>query len=218
MGDFDIKEDLNDVMAIFPKLELVKSSLIGEIDIYDDENVYYDSFNININIPEKYPYEFPVLHEISNKIPRIIDRHISEEGKCCVCVTQEEDIRSKRGIKIKDFMFEYVIPFLANQIYFEGNKKWANGEYKHGLAGIFQYYYELFETRNIELILKGLKTYLDKSLKPYEKCFCGSGKKLKKCHQRFFFELEKMSNKRINDDYFYFSIVYFKICFAKFNR
>jgi hypothetical protein len=50
-------------------------------------------------------------------------------------VTQE-DIRKRTGITIKEFIFEYVIPFFASQIYFEtNNNSWANGDYIHGYNG-----------------------------------------------------------------------------------
>ena len=204
LGKSDFKEDIELVLGRYPKLGLANNVLSGEIDVFDNNDTYYSSYEIKIIIPTEYPHDFPSVYETSGKIPRIADRHINDdEGNCCVCVLQEADIRAQRGITILSFINEYVIPFFANQIYFEANGEWANGEYEHGLAGILQYYCEIFETRDIELILKGFDIYINNSIKLYEMCFCESGKKYKKCHQKAFFELGKMSKKRILDDYFY---------------
>ena len=210
MANFNLKKDIEFVLDKYPKLKLHNNILSGEIDIFDNNDTYYSSYEIKVVIPKEYPYSFPEVYETSGKIPRIADRHINDdEGNCCLCVLQEADIRAKRGITIFDFLDEYVAPFLANQIYFEANGEWANGEYKHGISGIIQYYCELFKTQDIKLILKGFDFYKAKSTKSYEICFCGSGKKLKKCHQKAFFEVEKMSSKRILDDYLYLSFINF---------
>ena len=204
MVNSDLNEDLSLVLAKYPKLELADNTLLGEIDIFDNNDNYYSSYEIKIAIPKGYPHVFPSVCETGGRIPRIADRHINnDEGDCCVCVLQEADIRAKRGITILDFINEYVIPFFANQIYYEANGEWANGEYKHGLAGILQYYCETFETQDIKVILKGIDIYLKDNTKPYERCFCGSGKKIKRCHRKALFELGYMSKKRILDDYSY---------------
>ncbi|MCL2311128.1 MAG: hypothetical protein FWC41_01375 [Firmicutes bacterium] len=205
MANSDLNEDLSLVLAKYPKLELVDNTLLGEIDIFDNNDNYYSSYEIKITIPKGYPHIFPSVYETGGKIPRIADRHINDVGDCCVCVLQDADIRAKREITITNFINEYVIPFFANQIYYEANGEWANGEYKHGLAGILQYYCEIFETQDIKVILKGVDIFLKGNTKLYEKCFCGSDKKIKKCHRKTFLELGKMSKKRINDDYVYLS-------------
>ena len=193
--------DIESILEIFPKHKYASRTLVGEIDIYDNEDRYYSSFNIKITIPLKYPYEFPILYESGNKIPHIIDRHIYKNGSCCVCITQEEDIRCKRGITIKEFIFEYVIPFFANQIYFEVNGKWANGDYQHGYDGVIQFYQELFNTKDLNIIIEGFKCYFYKRLKPYEKCFCGSNIKYKKCHLLSVYRLQEISLDRLMEDY-----------------
>lgn len=201
---FDLENDIEEVLSTFPKLNYNGKELIGEIDIFDKEDNYCSSFNIKVLLANNYPYEFPILYESGNDIPHIIDRHIGHDGSCCVCVTQEEDIRKSRGITIKEFMSEYVVPFFANQTYFDlNNGTWANGEYQHGYNGFAQYYQELFHTQDINIILNGFKYFFSKSLKSYEKCFCGSGLKYKKCHLKTHIEMSKISLERLKEDYEY---------------
>jgi len=202
MIKFDLVNDVEEVLKLFPKFTYDGKNIVGEIDIYDRNDKYYSSFIIKISISPKYPFEFPILYECGNDIPHIIDRHIYKDGSCCVCVTQEEDIRKKRGITIKEFIFEYAIPFFANQIYFETNGgSWANGDYSHGYDGFIQYYQELFNTQDINIIVLGFRYFLNNSLKPYEKCFCGSNIKYKKCHLKVHVQMEKISPKRLRDDF-----------------
>lgn len=202
MKKYDLINDIKDVLKIFPKLAYEEEVLVGEIDIYDKNDKYYSSFLIKISIPVQYPFEFPILYECGNHIPHIEDRHIYNDGSCCVCVTQEEDIRKKSGITVKEFIFEYVIPFFANQIYFEANNhSWANGDYIHGYDGFVQYYKELFHTQDINIIVLGFRYFFNKSLKPYERCFCGSNLKYKKCHLKAHNHMARISQKRLKDDF-----------------
>jgi hypothetical protein len=202
MTEYDLKNDVEEVLKLFPKFTYNGKNIAGEIDIYDSNDKYYSSFIIKISIPPRYPFEFPILYECRNDIPHIIDRHISMDGSCCVCVTQEEDIRKRTGITIKEFIFEYVIPFFANQIYFEtNNNSWANGDYLHGYNGFIQYYQELFKTMDINIIVLGFRCFFAKSMKSYEKCFCGSNLKYRKCHLKALDQMEKMSSLRLKNDY-----------------
>ncbi|MDR2410815.1 MAG: hypothetical protein LBE13_22260 [Bacteroidales bacterium] len=126
MENSDLKDDIRLVLHKYPKLELVDNVLSGEIDIFDKNDTYYSSYQVKIIIPREYPHEFPSVNETEGRIPRIADRHINDEdGDCCLCVLQEADIRAKRGITILNFIDEYVIPFFANQVYFESN---GNGQ------------------------------------------------------------------------------------------
>lgn len=202
-----LQKDINSVLEIYPKLSFSKSNeinlLVGEIDIFDNDDNYCDSFLIELHISKNYPKEFPRLYEVGGKIPKIDDRHINERGDCCVCIIHERELREKRGITIEAYIKEYAIPFFANQIYFENNpdKEWANGEYKHGIEGILQYYEELFSCNGVYKVLAEIEKAFSINIKHYDKCFCGSGKKYKKCHRPIHFKLKSFSSKRINTDY-----------------
>ena len=40
----------------------------GSIDVIDDNDQYWDTYDVNIFIPELYPSELPILQETSKKI------------------------------------------------------------------------------------------------------------------------------------------------------
>lgn len=201
-----IRDDFKNANLKYPKLKLVwedKTFLcIGEVDVFDKENVYWDSFRIKISIPIKsYPYFFPNLFSTDERIPMEDDRHINSDLSCCVEVEQKQILRAKKGITILQFLDEYVIPYFADQLYFEKENDWANGDYQHGFDGKIQYYSELTGTENLKVILDILKN-LERisSIGMYEPCFCNSGKKLKFCHKDAVKKLLQLPPKQIETD------------------
>lgn len=201
-----LDNDIEAVLEMFPKMKLGVENkvkiLLGEVDIFDGANTYVDSFSIKVIVPLRYPHEFPRLFETGNKFEHIADRHISNDGSCCVCSLQEENLVSQRGITIKSFFLIYVLPYLANQIYFDSQGKWANGDFDHGVLGIFQYYSELLKLEKITEVIEFLSVFNVTKIYRNDDCFCGSGKKLKRCHQGTYYIFKDLSKKRREVDLF----------------
>lgn len=204
MQKLNLDKDLIEVLELFPKLKLLEKdkqkSVCGEIDIFDAAGNYVDSFTIKVAVPRNYPHGFPLIFETGNKIEHIPDRHINEGGSCCVCSLQESDLISQKGITIKDFFLRYVIPYLANQLYFEREEEWANGDYDHGDEGILQFYQELFEMETIEEVINLLTFLNTKKMNRNDDCFCGKKEKLKRCHIRTVTIIKDLSKGRIEYD------------------
>jgi hypothetical protein len=202
-----LKVDLKQVMEKFPELEILHDNGIprlieGFIDIYDKPGVLWGDFNIRITIPEGYPYGFPLLREIGRKIPRDVDRHIYDDGNCCVTVPQQQIIESVTGISIYDFFLKYVVPYFANQIHFELYGSWANGEYSHGLKGHFEFYRDKLCLKNRLDFIEVFKILLNqKSMKQGELCFCGSQKKYRTCHSNTVAEIKKLGIQKLTEDF-----------------
>lgn len=203
-----LRNDLNDVIQEFPELEVFKDNgkpykLEGPIDIIDIDGNNRGTYEIQILFnPEKHPYDFPSLREISNKIPKEKDRHIYENtGNCCVAVLQEQVIETKKGISIYNFVKKYAVPYLANQIYFEENGKWANGDYFHGDAGQIQYYVEAFKTVDLEIIITGINKVISRRMPGRnDLCFCNGGLKFKRCHQPILEKIEQLGETQLKAD------------------
>lgn len=204
MQKLTLDKDLNEVLEMFPKLKLFekdkKKTISGEIDIFDAAGNYVNSFDINVVVPRNYPYGFPLLFETSNKFEHIPDRHINEEGSCCVCSLQESDLISQKGIAIKDFFLGYVVPYLANQLYFDSEEEWANGDYEHGAEGILQFYRELFEMEPIHEVINLLSFFNTHKMNRNDNCFCGKKEKLKRCHLQTYTIIKDLSKARIEYD------------------
>ena len=201
-----IISDFKNAQLKFPKLKLFWEdetfSCSGEVDVFDQNNVYWDSFLIKISIGIKsYPHFFPVLFLKDERIPKEEDRHINPDLSCCVEIEQKQFLRKKRGITILQFLDEYVIPHFADQLYFEKESKWASGDYKHGFDGKIQYYTETMGVSTLIEVLSILKNLqrID-TLKMYETCFCNSGKKLKFCHKQELKQLLQLPKNKLNTD------------------
>jgi len=199
--------DVKSVLQKHPELEIISYKRIpmgleGIIDIYDLNETKRGSFQILVNFPPNYPNGFPSLRELSKLIPREIDRHIYENGNCCVTVLQKQILESIKGITIQRYFNDYVLPYLANQIHFEEYGVWANEDYLHGYAGQIQFYQETIGSNDLSIILKALEIATNFSkLSRNEKCFCGNNEKYKKCHQPVIYEIGLIGKEQLKSDW-----------------
>jgi hypothetical protein len=201
-----VVQDIIRTVNIYPKLNYIRISkgiyqISGEIDIFDKNGIYWDSFQIRIITPSNYPYSFPTVYLVGNRIPIEADRHINKDRSCCLTIQHEEILRAEKGITIKQFFDDYVIPFFANQLYFEKHKQWANGDYLHSENGIIQYYKEQTNIETIEDILSLLNNITQiKKLGRNDMCYCGSNLKFKRCHLQTLQKILRLPIDRINND------------------
>ena len=204
MQKLSLDSDLREVLEMFPRMKLIENkkrkSLVGEVAVFDTMGNYVNSYDVKVLIPINYPYGFPALFETSNKFEHGPDRHISDDGSCCVCSLQEADIRKQKGITIKCFFLDYVLRYFANQLYFESEAEWANGDFEHGFEGILQFYRELFQTSDLELVLSHLTQFDAKKINRNDPCFCGANSKLKYCHYQIYKTVKELSKARLGDD------------------
>lgn len=202
------ERDFKDVKDYFPRLSYTwnqegKTWVVrGELDICDVEGVYWNTFDIAILVPEAYPYCVPIIIERSEIIPRDIDWHISKEGICCVDSDNSLLAMSKRGINLKDFLSDKIYNYFANQLYKLQEREYAGEEYKHFTEGTIQYYIEELRIPSIEHILVFLNKILSKGdLTRNKLCPCGSGRKIKKCHEKEIDTIKSFGRSKIEKDF-----------------
>ncbi len=150
-----------------------------------------DSYSIEILFPDDYPNILPIVREVSNDIPQTENRHINGDGSCCLCIPQLEKYYFPNNSNIKQFLENLVIPFFANQAYFDIYGKWLTGEYNHGHRGIYDFYSEYFNVLDINIIVRFIKLTLSSNININKKCLCNSNRPIKKCH------LFKINNLKI---------------------
>lgn len=198
-----LEKDIEKINKCFPKLIINISGKFliakGEIDLCSIESEYLDTYTITILILQKrYPRQVPILIE-DGKIPRIEERHISKEGICCVDMDYKLSERIKQNLTFYDFLIEYVIPYLTNQYFYDHNeKRWANGEYDHGILGKQEYWLNEIGFESNQFLINGIEYVLKNSkIKRNDLCFCGSTRKTKNCHISQLQELRKISKKKL---------------------
>jgi hypothetical protein len=194
------KQILMDKYPLLEQFSYVNSKNIvveGCLDlIINNEKV--DNYKVRIVFPSDYPNNLPVLFEIDEKIPRKPFRHINDNGSCCLGPNLKIWKDWKKNSNIDMFITSFVIPFLANQTYFERNGEWAGGEYAHGAKGVLQYYQELTgfsDVKTIKVILKSILSGIP--IGRNEPCFCDSKEKLKNCHLEMYNDIKSIGNHDI---------------------
>ncbi len=154
----------------------------GEIDICDVEGNYWDTFKIKIQVPFSYPHCVLRVQEINEKIERVEHRHVDELGICCLDIEHKLLVMKTRGINLISFMKDKIYPFFANQLYYEKEGKFANGEFLHRFEGIRQFYFEDLKVDSTKEAILLLEFILSKEkLGRNDSCFCRKGK-YKDCH------------------------------------
>ncbi|MEX0597711.1 MAG: hypothetical protein WD512_14560 [Candidatus Paceibacterota bacterium] len=184
-----IKNEWTEVLKAYPYLGVLTEnhkhySSIGVLEIIDDSEIHWGSFNVEIRIPKNYPKVLPRVYEIGGKLKKDSDWHINYDRSCCVGTNIEIYQKLKDKLSIKTWLVTFVIPFFQNQIY-----RLERGEYLgkvrgHFKEGLIQSYTEHWGFVKEEQVVDKLKLIVDgRKRHSYEKCFCGSNKRFDKCHQ-----------------------------------
>jgi hypothetical protein len=197
---------LSDVLQYYPNL-IVKTNdnkqyIKGILDIPNSKGNIVNSYLIEIRWKKMFPYRFPELYEFGT-IPCGDDWHKYEDNSCCITVEPEEIITCKNGITVLSFIRRQVIPYLANQSY-----KLITGVYKdefpHGIEGYRMFYAELMKTADsrkwiqyADFAFNGMAGKLERN-KP---CFCGSGVKYKRCHDKVFEKIRLIGKESVKQHF-----------------
>jgi len=200
-----LEKDIESLLETFPKLKLVHIKenrwLKGEIDICDVKGIYWDTFTVAILIPANYPYGVPVLYEPDGKIERGDERHVNKQGVCCVDMDHELAYQASKGISLEWFIRQKVYPFFANQLHYEREGSYTQGEYKHEFDGVRQFYSERLNINDDELAIHFLDRLLNNSLpERNDQCPCNSGEKYKNCHEVSLKYLKHVERGRLLSD------------------
>lgn len=196
---------LNSVVQKYPHLEIVSENgeklLRGNLDIVDENGRKWESYLMEIKYKEGFPYRYPKVYELSNKIPKIANWHIYKDGSCCIDVPPSEIIKCKNGITVIGFIESELFPYLFNQTHRRVEGYYVNKGYSHGLIGIYEFYSGKLATGNKVRKTLELIYYIanNSRLNRSNKCFCGSGKLFRKCHMQAFDELKKLGKSYLLD-------------------
>jgi hypothetical protein len=154
----------------------------GCFDVVDGENTCWGSFNASLYFKRNYPRGFAILVDESKAFPWDMSWHISKEGLCCVCSPLHTIEMETSDVSILQYITNYVIRFYANQVYKREYGHYKNGEYGHFDVGIWESLEDELNISDRGKILDILK-YIESNPRRNKFCYCGSGKKIKSCHE-----------------------------------
>lgn len=180
-------KDIDLAMKFYLELQRIdykgEIKVIGDITLMHDDIGKYDRYSLSISFPKCYPYCFPKVIELSKKIPRISDRHVNEDNTLCFAVDPEERLICKNGIKFKYFLDKVLVPHLSRETYRSFSGKYEDGEYSHGLEGLWEFFSYKLDVSEKDNIVKELERILHEKWQGRNvPCFCGSKIKFKNCH------------------------------------
>lgn len=176
------------------KIEDGVPCVFGSIILTNEDGNVEDTYQIKIKAVTDYPFRFPLLFETGGRIPKNFDWHIFEgNGNCCIASPPEEFIICSSGLSLISFIENQVKNYFYSQIFRNQNGYFLK-ERSHGNKGWIEFFEETFMTTNIFNIEFGLNQILEgKKIDRVSICFCGSGKKYRKCHKKSYDVLSKLT-------------------------
>lgn len=204
-------EQLDSFVKEYPNFQKKTDSdnpyLKGILDIPDDEGIVAGSFSVEIHPTSDFPYAFPILYEVGGEIPCEADWHKYSDGSCCLTVRAKEKLMCKNGINLVWFVQNIAVPYFANQLYKKQTGKYLQ-EYSHGGEGIWEFYAELFHSRDYKVWRRCLENSFGNSkFERNGECYCNSGKKYKKCHLPIENEIRSIGKTQIENDFKYMRLI-----------
>lgn len=156
----------------------------GSFYLKNDMGELIESFNIIIIVDKKkYPNSFPILLSTDDKIDKNADFHINVDGVVCLEHTYISNKLALGGIRVYDFINYYLPKYFSWVLVKKYGRSEILEEWQHQDMGTIQLYQELLGTTDDKVIHLFLEQFCKKTkIQPNEKCYCGSGLKLKKCH------------------------------------
>ena len=121
----------------------------------------------------------------------------TRNGLACLCVSSEYRKHWPPGSDLTDFLSTLVRPYHVGQAYYQDHGHWPRGhERPHGPEGIIEAYQDLLAPLEAVThpVIENFAHLLARRAHPkgHETCPCGSGKRLRNCHQSFLMNLRRM--------------------------
>ena len=175
----------------YPSLKLsIKNGFVTYSGLLNIKDI--DTYHIQIILPNDYPNNIPIVFEIGGDIPKVLNRHINDNGSCCLTINDEIKTKYKKDYFLKDFLDDFVNPYFANQLYYEQTGNWLNGEYSHGMLGKWEYLTDKTNIQNNSLLLNFIRIAEKNIPNLNKKCPCKSNKPLKKCHLNTVLQIKRI--------------------------
>lgn len=143
----------------------------------------FDKFDIRLVIPFHFPHEQPRVWETGGRLPRDIDRHVYDDGECCITVWESWLIGSE-SVTAADFLAGPLHNFFLAQHQVEKGQNWPFGEWRHGVQGRIDALAESLSLPSDDLIIARFLLSISKpNFNRHDTCPCGSGRSAHKCHR-----------------------------------
>ena len=191
-------------LAYQPRMRLLKREgpivLSGPFEVREDDRVL-DSFELEIEPDPESPRAPPIVRETAGRIPWEADRHVfPDTGIACVVLADGFWFEYPCGLELVDFMKTPLRSYLAGQALVERGEGWPNGEWGHGLKGVLQFYGEVLGVSDLGAVIDLLRVLAAGKPRGAWRCPCGSGKRIRACHEEVLLQLHERVPQRLRED------------------
>lgn len=161
--------------------------------IYDlrHSGQFISKYQLRIELPADYPESIPQIYEVGNRIPRILDNHINNNGTLCLGVTEQIWMELQGKFELLPILDKHVRTFLLGVTNKLEGKGWPIQTRSHGAAGLCEFYGELIDSSCPVQVLQLIVLLLGKAPKGHWQCPCGSDRNLRNCHGKRILEFYK---------------------------
>lgn len=154
-----------------------------------------DDYELEIIVPDNFPYSLPKVVEKGGKIPKNVEFHINLDNTLCVASPLRASIDLSTSPDLSAYAEKYLVPFLYAASYklrFGGD--FVFGELEHGETGIIKDYMDLLGVKEPRKILPTLEMLsIKKRVANKKKCPCGCSRRLGACEFRI--KINELRNK-----------------------
>jgi hypothetical protein len=188
---FNLEDDVKKAQGKYPLLAFHSPNFIkGTIELVS-QGIKLHDFQVEMKLPEMFPYCYPLVTETGGDIERIEDRHVyTNSSHLCLGVQADEIILCRFGQGLTWFLDKILTPRLAEEYLVMHDENYVK-EYSHGWEGPWEYYQKRFGTNDRKLIVDLFEITLSNNLpNGLELCPCGSKRKFSKCHRKFIYSIQ----------------------------
>lgn len=154
-----------------------------------------ETFSIRIEVPPEYPQVLPKAFETAMRIPA--DYHKFTDGSLCLGSPLRLRILISRDPTLTGFVESLLVPYLYNWIHLEQHQVLPVGQLDHGGPGLIVDYREIFQVEGAKACVSALQLLgLHKRIANKLPCYCGSSRRLGKCHNHVLGPLRKVAPRR----------------------
>lgn len=193
---------VRDIERDFPTLAICENNglitIEGILPILAKDNREIDKYKIAIVLLNDYPSSVPYVFEIGNRLIKDAEHHFYSKYKnVCLFIPEEKYKYYNPDASISDFINGPVKSFFLGQTYYEIKKEWPFGQRGHDEKGIYEYYSEILNTNDKNVIVKFIDLLSKQIVKGHWNCFCGSEKKLRSCCMNTILKYRKQIDPQI---------------------
>jgi hypothetical protein len=183
--------ELDELLRRYPGLRIVpsESSLVKLVGILafrataPGRELIDDEYFVDLTVPNGFPDVPPCVREIAGRIPP--SYHKLRDGSLCLASPTRLRMKLNGSHSILRFVERIVVPYFYSRSYFERHSVMPFGELDHGEAGILQDLAAIFGVE-AGFVARGLVRLaaMKRAEANKQRCPCGSGRRLGRCHCR----------------------------------